>query len=158
MKELTEKEAFNKASAYCSKSEHCPSEVREKLYQWGVKSQDIQQRIISRLTDEGYIDEARYCTAFANDKFRFNHWGRMKISLYLTQKGLPQSHIEAALSEITDEASLQTAEALLRTKLNTLHEEDPYTLYAKLMRFAMSRGIEPDIAKQAIHSLTFTKS
>ena len=52
MKELTEREAFNKAAVYCSRSEHCVSEVCEKLRQWGVSDVDMQQSIVHQLKEE----------------------------------------------------------------------------------------------------------
>lgn len=154
MKELTEAEAYNKAATYCSRCEHCPAEVNEKLRTWGVVDEELRQRIICRLMEERYIDEARFCRSFANDKFRFNHWGRQKIVLYLTQKRLPRHLIDEAVAEISDDDSLSAAEALLKKKMESTKADTPYELYAKLMRFAASRGIEPDIAHQALKRLT----
>lgn len=153
-KELTEKEALNKASAYCSKSEHCPSEVNEKLHQWGVTDEEVCQRIIVWLMKESYIDEARFCRSFANDKFRFNRWGKKKIELYLQQKGLPSSFIVEALEEISDEDALQHAIQLMSQKMKSIRTDNPYEVYAKLMRFATGRGIEMKIARQAIKTIT----
>ena len=142
MKELTEKEAYNKAAMYCSRSEHCPSEVCDKLYQWGVSDKEVHQRIVSRLLEENYINEARFCQAFVHDKFHFNHWGRQKIAMYLSQKKLPSSLRHETLEEIGDDDSFQAARALMSHKLRSLKANSPYELYAKLMRFASSRGIE----------------
>lgn len=153
MKELTEREAFNKAAVYCSRSEHCVSEVCEKLRQWGVSDVDMQQRIVHQLKEELYIDERRFCHAFVHDKFHFNHWGRRKIAMYLCQKRLSSAFIEEALQEIADDESLQAAKDLLATKLPSVKANNAYELYAKLMRFASSRGIEMDIARRAIRQL-----
>ncbi len=153
MKELTEKEAYNKAAIYCSRSEHCPSEVCDKLYQWGVSDTEVQQRIVCRLLEENYINEARFCRAFVHDKFHFNHWGRQKIAMYLSQKKLPSSLIHEALEEIGDDDSFQAAHMLMSHKLKSLTANSPYELYAKLMRFASSRGIEMEIAHKVIHEL-----
>lgn len=153
MKELTENEAYNKAAIYCSRSEHCASEVCEKLRQWGVSDTEMQQRIVCRLMEGRYIDEARFCRAFVHDKFQFNHWGRQKIALYLSQKRLPSALIAEALEEVSDDDSLVAARELLSAKLKSVRAENAYELYAKLMRFASSRGIEMEIARQAIRQL-----
>lgn len=153
MKELTEREAFNKAAVYCSRSEHCVSEVCEKLRQWGVSDTEVQQRIVLQLEEESYIDENRFCHAFVHDKFNFNHWGRRKIAMYLSQKRLPSAYIEEALQEIGDDDSLQAAKEVLAAKLPSIKADNSYELYAKLMRFAAGRGIEMDIARQAIRQL-----
>ncbi len=153
MKELTEREAFNKAAVYCSRSEHCISEVCEKLRQWGVSDTEVQERVIKQLLEEKYIDESRFCHAFVHDKFHFNHWGRQKIALYLSQKRLPSNLIAEALEEVSDDDSLQIAIDLLASKLKSVKAATGYELYVKLMRFASGRGIEPDIARRAIHQL-----
>ncbi len=78
MKEITEQEALSKAAAYCSSAEHCTAEVVAKLDAWGIPAEG-QARILARLVQEHYIDEARYARFYINDKFRFNKWGRNKI-------------------------------------------------------------------------------
>ena len=86
-KEYTLEELLHKAASYCSISEHCTSEVEEKLLAWGVSADD-KQKIIDRLIVEDFINEKRYCTHFVKDKFRFNKWGKIKIAYALRQKGL----------------------------------------------------------------------
>lgn len=154
MKELTETEAFNKAAAYCSRCEHCLSEVKEKLCQWGVFDELVHQRIVSQLMDEGYVDEGRFCRAYVRDKFRFNHWGRQKIAMSLCQKGLPSALVDDVLDElITDEDASEAAFKVLQAKVKSVRADNPYELYSKLMRFAASRGIERSVAYQAINRL-----
>lgn len=153
MKELTEEQTFSRATGYCSRAEHCPSEVVSKLRQWGVADEEVQQRIVCRLMQEGYIDESRFCHSFVNDKFRFNHWGKQKIALYLRQKGLPATLIAEALAEIEEEGYEEMTEQLLMSKLKSLKTADPYQLYGKLMRFAAGRGIEQEQAHAAIKRL-----
>ena len=43
--------ALHKAAAYCSRSEHCISEIEEKLSKWGIDKED-SEKIIKRLTEE----------------------------------------------------------------------------------------------------------
>ena len=99
MKQLSEQEALNKAAAYCTLCERCTSEVSAKLSAWGMNSTQ-SRRIIDFLIDENFIDEQRYCTAFANDKLRFNRWGRVKIAAALREKRLPQALVKEALEQI----------------------------------------------------------
>jgi SOS response regulatory protein OraA/RecX len=73
--------------------------------------------------------------------------------MYLSQKKLPSSLIHEALEEIGDDDSFQAAHALMSHKLKSLKANSPYELYAKLMRFASSRGIEMEIAHKVIHEL-----
>ena len=61
--------------------------------------------------------------------------------------------IQEALEEISDEDSFQTALDLLSSKLKKTKANNDYELYAKLMRFASSRGIEMDMAHRIIQKL-----
>lgn len=139
-------EAFSRMAALCSVSEHCESEIREKLQKVAMPVHDIQ-RVIDALYDGGYLDTARYCRAFSRDKLRFAHWGRIKIQQALRMKGLPDSDIRQALSALDEELGDDYRRILkdaLEQKNRTLHDEDDYTRRGKLIRFAASRGFTPD--------------
>lgn len=150
MKNLTEEQAFCAAASYCSRGEHCRADVLAKLKQWGNFSEEVQNRIVSRLTAEGYVDEQRFCRAFVHDKFRFNHWGKQKIALYLRQKGISSAFISESLEEISEDNYDEMTEQIIASKLKTLKAASPYELYAKLLRFAAGRGIEQERAHAVI--------
>ena len=114
MKELTAGEALNKAAAYCTLCERCISEVSTKLTAWGVPHGE-QEKIIARLTNEKFIDEARYCRAFVNDKVKFNRWGRIKITAALREKKLPQEYIKEAIEDIDEEVYQQALKETIDT-------------------------------------------
>ena len=133
-------------AALCSVSEHCESEIREKLQRAAMSTADIQ-RIIDALYDGGYLDTARYCRAFSRDKLRFAHWGRIKIQQALRMKGLPAPDIREALNALDDELGdeyQRILHDLLDQKSRSLHDEDDYTRRNKLIRFATSRGFTLD--------------
>jgi len=77
-KEYSFDELFHKAASYCSISEHCISDVEEKLMAWKVP-QLQRKKLIDKLVEEDFINEKRYALAFVRDKFRFNKWGKIKI-------------------------------------------------------------------------------
>lgn len=133
-------------AALCSLSEHCESEVREKLQKVAMPTADIQ-RIVDKLYDDDYLNTARYCRAFSRDKLRFAHWGRIKIQQALRMKGLPDADIRQALNDLDEELGEEyrsILEEALEQKSRTLHDEDDYTRRGKLIRFAASRGFTPD--------------
>ena len=142
MKAYSEPEALNKAAAYCTLCERCTSEVSAKLTAWGMTGAQ-QRRIIERLIDEKFIDERRYCSAFVNDKVRFNHWGRIKIVAKLREKKLPADIVSEALDAIDEEEYNTTLRKLLNNKLKELkNSDDECQSKQKLLRFAISRGFE----------------
>ncbi len=146
MKVLSFDEGLSRMAALCSVSEHCESEVREKLQKVAMPTADIQ-RIVDRLYDDDYLNTARYCRAFSRDKLRFAHWGRIKIQQALRMKGLPDADIRQALNDLDEELGEEyrsILEEALEQKSRTLHDEDDYTRRGKLIRFAASRGFTPD--------------
>jgi Uncharacterized protein conserved in bacteria len=149
MIELTEKEALNKAAAYCTASEHCLSEISTKLSQWGLDS-DAQEKILKRLADERFIDEERYCRFFVNDKFKFNKWGKIKIGQALYMKKIPSTVSRKYLDEIDEKEYMNTLRSLLTSKKKSIHASDDYQSNMKLIRFAMSRGFEMNVIRKCM--------
>ncbi len=143
MKELGESEALSKAAAYCSAAERCSWEVKLKLEAWRV-DEEAQIRILKRLADERFIDEARYCRSFIAEKLRFNKWGKRKIMQALWQKQLPPALCQAGLDEIDEEEYLAVLQSLIAAKKRTLKAETEYERAGKLIRFAAGRGFEMD--------------
>ena len=84
-RETTGREAFQKLSALCARSEHCQQEMLEKMRQWGVDA-DEQAWVMQRLVEERYVDDERYARAFVHDKMQYNQWGRRKIEQALWLK------------------------------------------------------------------------
>lgn len=145
--EVLKGERLTRITALCSRSEHCASQIEEKLRQWGASEDEIES-VIKRLEDEKYIDSNRFCYAFTNEKFRYNHWGRMKIGYALRQLRLPADDIAEALGGIDEEDYLQTLSDILRQKNRSLRDEDSYVRRGKLVRHAVSKGFETDLAFQ----------
>lgn len=136
-----------KASAYCALTEHCLSEVGEKLFSWGASAEQKEQ-ILDWLQDENYISEERYCRAFVADKIRFQGWGRQKISMALAQKRLPQALVREALEAFPEEEYLAKLAELVEKKSRQLAGEEPMQFKSKMLRFLTSRGFSfADISK-----------
>lgn len=150
MKQLTPGEALNKAAAYCTLCERCISEVSTKLAAWGVPHGE-QQKIIERLQQEGFIDEARYCRAFVNDKVRFNRWGRIKIKAALSEKRLPRELVNEAIDNIDEEQYTASLAEVIAAKRKELKGKDDRTAQQKIIRHAASRGYEPSLILKALN-------
>ena len=143
---------LNKAATYASRCEHCESEVREKLVSWGATEEE-QEAIIEYLVEERYIDNQRYAKSYAKDKFRFNHWGKYKISIMLRSKDIDSEIIEEALGQIDEEEYLDKLRQILRDKLRSLKYSSEYEKKGKLFKFAQSRGFESGAISKVIDSI-----
>ena len=143
---------LNKAATYASRCEHCESEVREKLLAWGGSNEEVDE-IIAYLIEERYIDNQRYANSYTKDKFRFNHWGKYKISMMLRSKDIGNEIIEEALEQIDDEAYLEKLQQILKDKLRSLKYSSEYEKKGKLFKFAQSRGFESGAISKVIDSI-----
>lgn len=159
MKQITEKEALKTLMTICSKSEHCSGEMTEKMRKWQL-SEDVQARIIERLIKDRFIDDERFTRAFAQDKFRYNKWGRKKIEQALWMKRIPATMSKEILDELhigsyeaqADEGSeyLQTLRELIRNKSRSVKAKNNYERNGKLIRFALGRGFSMDAIMKVI--------
>ncbi len=146
---ITYEQALQRLTQLCSKSEHCKSEITDKLFSWGLSERKLQMNILDYLEENRFIDEKRYAQAYCNDKVRYQGWGRRKIQMMLQMKKLPENIIDEAVENIAEQVYFDTLKRVLNQKIQSL----PDTLSAgeqvqKLLQFAMQRGfLYEEIAK-----------
>jgi regulatory protein len=144
---MTEKEALNRMAAYCSESEHCRLDVRDKLLRQELDEGAIA-RILNRLEKENFIDNERYARSFINDKLRFGKWGKVKIKRTLRLKQIPEEVIAKGLEEMDQKEYIWILKEVLLKKKKTIQTTNEYELKAKLTQFALGKGFEmEDIEK-----------
>jgi regulatory protein len=144
-------EALRQAAALCSRQEQCSNHIMEKLNHWNI-SEDDSLRIIDLLQKEKYLDDQRYATFYTRDKFRLNGWGKVKISVMLRRKGIPESVIKEALNEIDDETYFNACAKLISEKSATLKEKNHFARKGKLFRHAAQRGFESELIHRILNT------
>ena len=58
-KYYSKEEALQKAKQYCAYQERCHSEVKEKLYSFGMNKKEVDE-LLSELISENYLNEERF--------------------------------------------------------------------------------------------------
>ena len=136
---MEKEKIYSRLSKLCSIREYCKSEIARKIE--ALKGDDAidTQAIISQLCKDKYIDENRYAAAFARDKSALQGWGVQKIRMALTRKGVDREAISYGLEQIDGDKARSKMESVLGAKLRTIKGEET-EIFAKLMRFGMSRG------------------
>lgn len=152
MKPLTYEQALSRAASLCSGSEHCSSEIRKKLLLWGLAPTQAEE-IILYLINEKYIDNTRFCRAYCLDKFRYNHWGRIKIGQMLRMLEMESEDINEGLESINEEDYKEVLLHILTQKNRQIKDSDPYIRKGKLIRHAMSRGFESYLITEVLPQL-----
>ena len=148
----TEQEAYQKLSALCALSEQCCYDVMKKMKRWEL-TDEMAEKIVARLIKEKFIDEERYARAFVRDKFRYNHWGKVRIEQELKIRKIAAKHIEAGLEELKEEDNLDTLCKIIEKKRPSVKGKNEYEIKGKLIRFALGRGFEMDDIMKIVGSL-----
>ncbi|AUD07272.1 regulatory protein RecX [Spirosoma pollinicola] len=138
------KDALRKAAMFCAYQERTQQEVRDRLKDWSVLGDDAEE-VIAELIQQNYLNEERFATAFAGGKFRVKGWGRRKIKQHLQQRGISGYNLEQAMKEIAPDDYRGTLTDLLAKKRQTLRDSNPLVIKQKLVRYALSKGYEPDL-------------
>lgn len=142
MKESKQFEQFlSKAMYWCSKSEKAVGDVRQKLAHWDAP-EFMFDPIIEKLKEDNFVNDERFATAFANDKFKFNKWGKVKIRYALQSKMVCENAISEGLKCIDPLEYESVAIELIQSKINKTNEPDEYKLKQKVLQFMTSRGFE----------------
>lgn len=154
MKQLTYDQALLRASSLCSQCEKAPQDIYEKALAWGLTEQE-SARLVARLIEENFLNEERFARAFVNDKFRFAHWGRIKVTYALRAKGISDAAIQAAFEEkVEDEDYDETCRELLKNRMKGMNLPLSMQDRARLYRYAAQRGFESNVISRALSAIT----
>ena len=149
-KYLGKEQALQKAKHYCGYQERSHSEVKDKLYSFGLYKQQVEE-CLSQLIEENYLNEERFAQQFAGGKFRMKQWGRVKIKYELKQKQVSDYCIKKGLKEISEEDYMATLEKLATEKWASVNKET--NLFAKLRKtqdYLLQKGYEHELIKQVL--------
>ena len=141
---MTQNEAIEKMKKYCAYQERCQSEVRQKLYEFALNNDEIENALCS-LIEQNFINEERFAKTFARGKFRQKKWGKVKIKQHLKQKQISDYCIKTALEEIDTEDYLATLDLVLSKKEELLNEENDFIKKQKIAKHAINKGFENDL-------------
>lgn len=126
----------------CSRREYCVSDVREKAMKALDGDENAAETVVESLKRDKYVDDSRYCAAYAREKASISGWGAVKIRYMLSHKGLSGEDIDAGIAEIDENGASARLEKLLAAKFRTLKDDPQRKL--KLLRFALGRGYQYD--------------
>jgi len=150
---FTPEQCLPKIKQYCAYQERCHSEVRDKLYSFGLPKNEVEE-IISTLITENYLNEERFAIHFAGGKFRMKQWGKVKIKQALKFKQVSEYCIRKALKEIEGNEYEKTFQKLAEQKLKTLKgEKNIFIKKRKLQDFLMHKGFETNMIHDAVNQV-----
>jgi regulatory protein len=130
-KNIGVEKALQKARHFCSYQERSHTEVKEKLYSFGLYKKEVEQ-LLSQLIEDNYLNEERFAIAFAGGKFRIKQWGKTKIRYELQQKRVSDYCIKTALNAI---------------------DSNKYVLQQKVRAYLTQKGYESGLITELIHKM-----
>ncbi len=145
-------EVLDKLEALCAKREYCVSDIRRKAIERLDGDRQAAEELVQSLIGNKFVDDARYASAFAREKSGLQGWGPIKIRFQLRAKGISDSIITEALSEIDNTKARTRLEKLLENKWRSLSDDPQGRL--KLIKFALSRGYEYEDTEPLIKRIT----
>ena len=142
---------LNNLRRQCSRREYCTADVLKKAEKALEGDRDKAADVVKVLIQEKYVDDMRYCEAYAREKSSISGWGDVKIKYMLSSKGICKDLISQALTQIDTQRAASRLEKLLENKYRTLKDDPGWKL--KLLRFALGRGYSYEEVNEHIHAL-----
>jgi len=144
---VTPEKALQKLKHYCGYQERSHAEVKQKLYSLGLFKKEVEE-LISRLIEEGYLNEERFALQFASGKLRIKGWGKQKIRFELRQKGISEFCITKAMKSIdeTDYENVFNRQAAKKWR-SLQPEKNIFVKKNKWQQYLLQKGFEPALIK-----------
>ena len=148
---FSRQQAKVKAESYCVYQERSQFEMRNKLYEWGLYQNDVEE-IISELIESNFLNEERFALTYTLGKFRIKSWGKIKIKQALKLKRVPYKLIKESLQSIDDDDYLTMLKRILEKKAENITESDPFKRRYLLTRYGSGKGFELDLISDLLIS------
>ena len=149
---MDKKEALAKIRSICGRQEQCRKDILIRFSKWDISETD-SERLLEILEKEGFIDQTRYARSFANDKLKFNKWGKIKIRWMLRQKEISDEIIDKVLMLVSEDEYINILSGELKKKVKSLKSQNEYVKKAKLIQFATQKGFESDIISKVLNKI-----
>ena len=145
---------FQRAAKLLAAKQHSVEELREKLSTTRGATKENVEEVIARLSEYGYLDDAKFAQSYASLRLRERPIGRRRLQRDLWLKKVDKQTAEAALDEIfeaTPEEDLIDRSIAKRVRLRGKPKtrEDAKKLFDHLLR----QGFEFELASEKVRAL-----
>jgi regulatory protein len=141
-----------KLRRWCAMQERCVVEVRIHCGSLGISATNTD-KIISHLSEEGFIDEERFAKLYAGGKFRNKKWGRARIIGELQARQIADDVIKIGLSEIDEEQYRKNIVSMVEHKISITDTSNKLLFKHRLAKTAINKGYEPELVHGIIDEL-----
>jgi len=133
---------YDAAVKILARRAHSVSDMKKALIR-RTDDENLIQKVLARLKQNGLIDDARYAKQFARQRTEIRHQGKFRVARELRARGVPDRHIESAVEAAaadSDEAAMirQRIDRKLRLFRGEIDERKIASLYRTLLRAGFS--------------------
>lgn len=143
--------AKNKALNILSKADQAEKKIREKLST--DFEEDTINRVIEFLKKNNFINDNLLAQKIVNTNLNLNKCGKNRIKQNLYNKGLDESAINEAMSDIDSDAEFDNVMYLAKKRYERVKNEDKRKVYQKLSQHLAYKGFNYDIIKRVLNKL-----
>jgi regulatory protein len=140
-------ELRERALRLLARREHSRAELARKLEQAGFVASDIDP-LLDKFAEKNWLSDHRFAESYVADHRARS--GSIKLAYELRQRGVPDSIIEAVISDNRD-SELSRAREIWRKKFDAAPENAAET--ARQIRFMQSRGFTSEVIRQTLSNL-----
>lgn len=144
--------AYDRAVQYLSVRPRSAAEVRRRLEEAEV-APDAIEAAITRLTEQGYINDAEFARFWVEDRQRFRPKGEQALRQELRRAGVDNETIQESLEGLDSSEAAYAAARPRAERLKLLAQEDPQAFKQKLGNFLLRRGFNYDIVREITNQL-----
>jgi regulatory protein len=126
------------------------AEIRRHLEHKRVEPATIDEAV-AVLTEQGYLDDARFAERFAADRRTLDGWGPDRIERKLAAAGVAAAYIDVAIAARDERDELAAALAVLRRRFPAPPSGDRER--GRALGFLVRKGYGLELAHDAIRTL-----
>lgn len=151
LEELTRQDelekAYQTALGYIGYKDRTTSEVTARLEKAEYPAEVIQ-KTLAELEENDYINDQRFARQWVENRSESKPRSRYLLSLELKRKGIDESIIEEALTNLPDDAEL--AREFGNQYMRKLSHVDPETFIKKMSGAMQRKGFSYSVTREAI--------
>jgi regulatory protein len=119
-----------------------------------AEDKDVVKSVLDRLKHLDYLDDSRYARQFVRLHTELRKQGAFRIARDLRARGVPDRHIEAALTERSPESSeTMLVRERLQRRMKTLRAPLDERRVASLYRSLLRAGFSADTIRRELSTL-----
>ena len=145
----TDDKLYGRALNYVAMRQRTLWEVTFYLERKGADT-PLVQSIVSKLSELGLLDDAKFARLFINDRVLLKPSSRRKITMELKKKRVPEAAINQAFAELIEESDDNPERTALLEIITRKRRQTKYQDDTKLMQYLARQGFGYSDIKSAL--------